>query len=220
MTCAVMQPTYLPWLGYFDLISRSDIFVFYDSVQFEKQSWQQRNYIRNKEGRILLTIPVKGGIGLNKTIKEVEINNPDVVFKKHLKSIELAYKKSLNFQEIFPELADIYSKSYRYLFEINVELIKFGMKRLGIATKTIFASELDVEGKKVEALIDICKKLNANHYLSPLGAQGYIYENNLFLENNIELTFQSFDHPIYKQINYPDFMSHLSFIDYMLNCNL
>jgi len=215
-----MQPTYLPWIGYFDLIEKADVFVFYDTVQFEKQSWQQRNYIRNKDGKLLLTVPLKSGSGLNRKINEVEIDSGKKTNKRHLKSIEMCYSKSRNFNEIFPVLSNIYSIPFNSLIDLNVALIKFGMEQLNITTPVIFSNQLNVQTKKVEALIEICEKLEADHYYSPVGARGYIEENNLFSVNNIRLTFQSFNHPVYQQINFPDFISHLSFIDYLFNRQL
>lgn len=212
-----MQPTYLPWLGFFELIAKSDVFIIYDCVQFEKQSWQQRNKVRDKNGEIMLTLPVKYGSGLLRTIKEVEIDYSRNIPKKHLSTIQLSYCKSINFSKIYPEIESIYKSKPELLIDINLFLIKFGMKCLNINTPIIFASDLDVQGNRVEALVDICKKVNADHYFSPIGSKGYIDENNLFEQNNIQLSYQHFEHPIYKQLNYSDFISHLTFIDFLFN---
>ena len=217
MKCAIMQPTYLPWLGFFELISKSDIFVIYDTVQFEKQSWQQRNRIRNKTGEIMLTVPVKHGTGLLRKISDVEIDYSKNFHKKHLQSIQLSYSKTKRYDIIFPKLESLYNAQPQFLQELNVSLIRFGMELFNINTKLQLASELDVQGTKVDALIDICKKLNATHYYSPIGSKIYIDENNLFPQNNIELSYQQYTHPIYQQANYTDFISHLSFIDYLFN---
>ncbi len=217
MTCAIMQPTYLPWLGFFELIAKSDIFVIYDSVQFEKQSWQQRNRLRDKNAELMLTLPVKYGSGLLRRINEVEVDYSRSVPKKHLQTIKLSYGKSKNFTTIFPEIESIYSSQPNLLVEMNMQLIKLGMKYFEIKTPLVFASDMDVQGNRVEALIDICQKVKATHYYSPIGSKGYIDDNNLFSENKIDLTYQNFSHPIYQQINYPDFISHLAFIDFLLN---
>ena len=217
-TIVILQPTYLPWLGYFDLIHKADIFIIYDHVQFEKDSWQQRNKIRDKKGEILLTVPVltKGRFG--QTIKDVVIDKSKNFASSHLKSIKYCYSKSANFMIIFPELEFIYSKSHNYLLDLNLDLINLGVKMLGVKTKMLRSSNLDVKGKKVEALIDICDKLGATDYLSPIGSKEYIEENNLFDISEINLIYQNFQHPTYKQINYSDFISHLAFIDYLFNC--
>jgi hypothetical protein len=127
-----MQPTYLPWLGYFDLIRSVDHFVIYDHVQFEKQSWQQRNRIRNKDGEIMLTVPVRHESGLERTLRDVKIDYSRNILDKHLKSIQLSYSKTNNFKTIFPLLEEIYNQHKVFLYELNIELIKLGMKFLNI----------------------------------------------------------------------------------------
>jgi WbqC-like protein len=218
-TCAIMQPTYLPWLGYFDLIRKADVFVIYDSVQFEKQSWQQRNRIRNKNEEIMLTISVKYGKGIERKINEVEIDNKQQIFKKHLTSIKLSYARSKNYNLIIEQIEAIYNSNYFFLIELNVALIKLGMNLFKLDTEMVYSSELSPEGSKVSALIDICTKLNVNHYYSPIGSKNYIDENNLFEKTDIKLSYQNFVHPVYQQLNYPNFISHLSFIDYLFNCD-
>lgn len=220
MKCAVMQPTYLPWLGFFDLIRSVDIFVIYDHVQFEKQSWQQRNKIRNKQGEIMLTVSVMHDKGLNRRVKDVRIDNTRNILAKHLTSIKLAYSRSKNFDIIYPDLEFIFQKKNEFLIDLNVDLIKTGMKHLHINKNILFSSEMSIEGSKVEALIDVCKKTGANQYLSPVGSKVYIDENNLFPIHNIELHYQSFTPPVYQQLKCNDFISHLSFVDYLFNIDI
>ena len=83
-TIAIMQPTYLPWLGYFDLIDRSDILVFLDSVQFDKRSWQQRNRIKTPNGELMLTVPVLTKGKFDQKICDVMIDQSQNFEKKHL----------------------------------------------------------------------------------------------------------------------------------------
>ena len=219
-TCAIMQPTYLPWLGYFDLIRNADVFVIYDHVQFEKQSWQQRNRIRNKEGELMLTVPVLYGTGLKRAIKDVKIDHSRNVISKHLSSIKFSYGRSNNFDVVYSSIESIYQRKHEFLIDLNIDLINLGMQFLNIKKEFIFSSTLDVQGKQVEALIDICKKVQADHYLSPVGAKIYIDENNLFPQKGIELRYQTFQFPSYQQVNYPNFISHLSFVDYLFNVSL
>lgn len=216
-TCVIMQPTYLPWLGYFDLIEKSDVFVFLDHVQFSKQSWQQRNRIRDKNGELLLTIPVKHNAIKESVINSIQIDNGKNSLKKHLKSIQLNYRKAKNYGLYMDELELIYSREYEKLMDLNIELIKFGCKILKIEPNFIYSSKLGVTGDRVESLIDICHKVNAEKYLSPVGSKGYIEQNNIFSENGIELSYQNYQHPEYKQVDFADFVSHLSFIDYIFN---
>lgn len=220
MRCAIMQPTYLPWLGYFDLIRNVDIFVVYDHVQFEKQSWQQRNRIRNKQGEIMLTVSVLHENGLERRVRDVKIDHIRNVLRKHLMSIQLSYAKALNFKVIFPELEKIYTQKPVTLVELNMQLIQLGMKFLHVQKELVYSGEMAVQGQKVEALIDVCQKLGCDQYLSPVGSKRYIDENNLFPENGIVLDYQQFVPPVYHQHKGTDFISHLSFIDYLFNVDL
>jgi len=212
-----MQHTYLPWLGYFDLIKSADVFVFLDHVQFSKQSWQQRNNILSKNGKLMLTIPVIKDSAKNKPINNVDIDNSRKLHIKHLKSIRDNYSKSKNFDIIYKELEEIYLKNNGKLMSLNIDLIKYGCFKMGIKFDFIFSSDLEINNHKVKGIIEICEKLNANQYLSPIGAKEYIDENNIFKKNNIELIYHKFDHPIYNQHNSENFISHVSFIDYLFN---
>lgn len=217
MKCAIMQPTYLPWLGFFDLIRSVDAFVIYDHVQFEKQSWQQRNKIGTSSGELMLTVPVLHEQGLDRKVKDVRIDHSRKPLTKHLTSIQYAYARTPNFNILFPELELIYKQSSEYLIDLNLALIRWGMKHLCIDKEFIFSSELGITGQKVEALIDVCNKVGADQYLSPVGSKIYIDENNLFPANRIGLSYQAFTHPVYPQAQTPQFISHLSFIDYLFN---
>jgi len=216
-TCVIMQPTYLPWLGYFDLINTADVFVFLDHVQFSKQSWQQRNKIRDRKGEQLLVVPIKKGVLKEYFIKDVLIDNNKIPLIKHLKTINNNYAKAKNFGEIFTELEEIYSEKFDNLVDLNIQLILYGCKKMGIEKEMIRSSELELVGSKVDGLISICKSVGANRYHSPLGSKDYIEENNLFEENSIQLSYQEYNHPEYKQITYDNFIGHLAFIDYLFN---
>jgi hypothetical protein len=213
----VMQPTYLPWLGYFELMRQADVFVIYDHVQFSKQSWQQRNRIRSQDKELMLTVPVFGGLG--QRIADVRIDRTQKFTKKHLASIEMNYRKSKNFDRYFFEIEQIYARNHDLLVELNVDLIMWGAEKLGVSSHCQFlrSSQLHVQGKKVEALIDLCRELQVDRYYSPKGAMDYIEDNNLFIQAGIQLEYQDFQHPHYQQLQYTDFIGSLAFIDYLFN---
>ena len=215
MICSIMQPTYLPWIGYFNLIKHADIFVFYDNVQFSKQSWQQRNKIRNKNEEVLLTLPVNFPSDRGE-IKDKLLFKPDKFLNKHLRSIKQNYSKTKNYERYIDQIEKIYLKETLNLIDINTNLIKLGCQIFDIQTPLLNASELKVSKGKNESLISICKELKANQYLSPLGSKDYLSEK-LFKLNGIDLIFQDFEHPKYNQSTYDSFISHLSFIDFMFN---
>ena len=213
---AVMQPTFLPWIGYFDLIDQSDRFVFLDSVQFSKQSWQQRNRVKGPNGDQWLTVPVLTKGLPNQPVSEVKINQNTKFKEKTIKTVTQIYRKAPFFDSCIDELSHILLKSHVFLVDLNIELIRWICKQLEIKTEMIRSSSLTSEGKKVELLINICKELNATTYLSTPGAKVYIDENNLFAPNGIDLVYHAFEHPEYRQIN-GEFIPYMSIIDLLFN---
>ena len=210
-TIAIMQPTYLPWIGYFDLIDRVDCFVFLDSVQFNKRSWQQRNRIKGSKGVLWLTVPVLSKGRREQKIAEVEIDLTRQFQAKHLKTIMSCYSKTPFCQKYIDELSTILNKSHQWLVELNIELIQWFCRNLGISTQTARSSCLSVEGKKAELLANICEALGADCYLS-----AYIEENNLFKQKKIYLDYHAYKHPKYTQ-PYGDFLPYLSTVDLLFN---
>src|ERR1700739_3627960 len=125
MKCAIMQPTFNPWLGYFDLIDQSDVFVLYDNVHLSKQSWQVRNRIKAANGELFLSIPyVKVDNWRNLLICEAQTNESLPWRKKHLKSIENSYRKATCFDEIFSFAEELYHSTFNLLSTFNSNLIK------------------------------------------------------------------------------------------------
>ena len=215
-TIAIMQPTYLPWIGYFDLIDYVDCFVFLDSVQFNKRSWQQRNRIKGAKGVIWLTVPVISKGRREQKIIEVEIDLTRQFQAKHLKTIANCYSKAPFFSQYIDELSAIFNKSHYWLAELNIELIQWFSKELGISTQTLRSSDLDVAGQKTELLVNICEALEADFYLSAEGSRDYIQENNLFEKKKIHLVYHDYKHPIYDQC-YGEFTPYLSTLDLLFN---
>lgn len=215
-TAVIMQPTYLPWMGYFDLMDQSDVFVLLDSVQFDKRSWQQRNRIKTPSGELLLTEPVFSKGKCDQKICEVQIDQTSNFAEKHIRAIQHNYSKAPCFGKYIDELTAILRKRHQYLAELNIELINWLRGVIGVETELVRNSSLGVQGKKVDLLVAICKAVGAEHYLSPLGSKAYIEENNIFAQNNIELEYQNFEHPVYKQLH-GDFIAYLSVIDLLFN---
>lgn len=214
MTCAIMQPTYLPWLGYFQLIANSDLFIFFDDTQFIKRSWHHRNRIKSHDGELMLTVPVLSKGKFGQKINEVLINNEDNWRKKHIQSITLNYRKAKYFSGYIDELSYIYSINQSSLLDLNVALIKFLMEKMGIGTKTILSSELQVEGERNEKIVGICKKVKAEVLYDAKGAQD-ILDLSYFERNNVKLVFQDYQHPVYRQQG--PFIPHMSALDLLFN---
>ncbi len=216
MKLAIMQPTYLPWAGYFALMDSVDRFVFLDDVEFSKQSWQQRNRIKGSAGELWLTIPVKDK-DKRQLIKDVLIDNTQDWQKKHLLSIKANYSRSSFFDKYIGPLEKIYSGKFDRLCDFNMKIITWAKKELGIKTTIKISSELGLgNADKVERLITICKAMKCDEYISPQGSREYIEENNLFPKENIKLAYQEFTHPKYNQL-FGEFMPFLGVIDLLFN---
>lgn len=215
MIAVIMQPTYLPWLGYFDLMDTADVFVILDTVQFEKQAWQQRNRIKaGKNQSKWLTVPVIQNLG--QSINAVRINNSEPWRRKHWGTIEQYYKRASCWKLYSDGLSTIYSGNWDYILELNLTLIKFLKEQLGIKTELIRASQLPVSGEKVSLLTNICHYLNADVYLSPVRAASYIEQDNIFVSEGVSLLYHQYEHPVYKQL-FDGFISHMSVVDLLLN---
>ena len=211
-----MQPTYLSWPGYFDLMDQGDIFVFLDSVQFDKRSWQQRNRIKCAKGEQMLTVPVFSKGQFYQKISEVRLDHSSHFVESHIKSIQLNYVKAKYFDRYFEDFAAILRKRHPLLADLNMDLILWFKACLGISVLTMKSSSLNLPGKKTELLVDICKALQADHYFSPAGSEGYITQNNLFDKDGITLSYQNYVQVPYRQLHGP-FIPYLSTLDLLFN---
>ena len=212
MIIAISQPTFVPWLGYFDIIKKSDIFVFLDNVKFEKRSWQMRNKIKmsinNKEEEEWIRIPTKSGS--NAIIKDVLIDNTQKWREEHLKKFSSYYGKDFEKNNF---LNEIYEKKWEKLVDFNIEFIEKCCNYLGIKTKFRRASELNSQGKKSELLLNICLEMKSCQYLSTIGAKEYLdKDKEMFESKNIEIIYHEYDHPKYKQKG-KRFIEKLSILD-------
>jgi len=214
-TIAIHQPNYLPYIGFFHKILISDIFIIYDDAQYSRKDFHRRNRIKINSKQKWLSVPLIGS-SFNK-INEMRINNNIEWQKEHWKFINISYEKSSYFPEIIDAFYDIYHKEYKYLIDINMDLIFKLMDILDLDNnKIVFSSKMNLKKTKVDRLIEMIKKKEGTTYFSGIGGKNYIDET-LFLENNINLIYQKFDHPIYKQIK-GDFIPNLSIIDMLFNC--
>jgi len=216
-----MQPTYIPWLGYFDLIDQVDRFVFLDDVQMEKNSWQLRNRIKTAQGELYLSISRKKNKGEQLLlIKDTEVNDVSRWREKHIKSIETAYRKTDFFEEVFPFIESLINTNMINLSEFNTHIIQSIANRIGITTDFYISSKLtDIQGIKDQRVVLICKAIDCNAYLSPKGAAEYIDREKLggeFPENNISLDYHEYEHPKYKQL-YGEFLPYMSIVDLLFN---
>ena len=213
---AIMQPTYLPWMGYFSLIDKVDVFIFLDSVQFAKRSWQQRNKIKTASAPIWLTVPILSKGKSSQLISEVEIDRSRKFPEKHISSIEYNYHMAPFFSRYSPELFSILQKKHRYLVDLTIELIEWICCEIGVTTPVRRSSMMENTGTKADLLAMLCKQVNATEYMSPPGSRDYLDESNAFQNRGIAVTYHDYIHPEYCQL-YGDFIPYMSVIDLLFN---
>lgn len=217
MRAAICQPTYLPWLGYFDLIDQVDVFVFLDDVQFDKRSWQQRNRIKTPTGLQWLTVPVVVGGRLGQLIKDVEIRDAEF-WRDHCRAIELNYRRTLFFNDYFQMLSsELACRESALLVDLNLRIIRWVMSMIEVKTRLVCSSVLRQPGKRTELLANICGELGAKQYVSPLGSADYLLaEQDILLNQGIDVVFQNYQHPEYDQL-FPPFLPYASVVDLLFN---
>src|SRR5689334_2081035 len=132
-----MQPTYLPWLGYFEMIDRSDVFVLMDDVQYVPKSWQQRNRIKTANGELMLSVPVQTSHRREQTIAETEIDARQPWAAKHLRTVQLSYARAPHLREHLPALQELYARPWQRLRDLNAELIGWMCRAMGIGTPIV-----------------------------------------------------------------------------------
>lgn len=217
MTIAIHQPNFVPWIGYFFKISRSDKFILLDNVQFTKNGFINRNRIKTPNGENWLTLPVIQSGKFGQNINDVLIFNKAQSVKKVLATLNGNYKKARYFEKYIGDLTEILNRNDDHLCELNIDLIKWICKELNIKTELIVSSKLDaIEGESTERLVSLCKKLNAEAYLAGFGSKKY-QEDHLFEAEKIKVINTPFKHPTYPQV-WGEFLGSMSVLDLLFNC--
>ncbi len=214
MNCVILQPSYIPWRGYFDQINRADVFIFYDDVQYDKHGWRNRNQIKTDQGRQWLTIPVHSGGVVEKSIpiNQVQIDWSKPWNEAHWKAFTFAYKRAPFFQKYAALLESFYQRHDVLLADFTIALTIALARELGIShTHFMRSSEIPVTGKKTERLVQILTQVGASHYLSGPSARDYI-ENDKFAAAGISLEYVDYNYPEYPQLH-PPFDPNLSILD-------
>ena len=212
MICAVMQPAYLPWAGYFNLISQVDVFVFLDDSQFERGTWQNRNRVLVAGESHWLTVPVMReflGAGINAVRTDEKLHWR----RKHMDLLRQNYGKHTFGAEML-QIGDIVGdQSLAILAELNIRLIFYCCERLGITTRCVRSSEMGILGKRTERLIEICEHIGCDEYLSPPGSAEYLAADQFVEMTGTRLRFNEYIPEPYPQKGKEQFVSHLSIVD-------
>lgn len=213
MRITIHQPEYMPWLGFFHKINMADVYVVLDDVQFSKNYFQNRNKVRTPDGWTWVALPVNRNI--KTLIKDVTIANDSRWQKKWHGTIYYNYKKTPYFDCYFEGLSKIINEEWKQLSDLNIALIEFFLKALNIQKEIKFASMLNVSGEKADLIFNICKATDAKTYISGVSGKEYL-DLKKFQEAGIDVEFQEFHHPIYKQLQEP-FIPCMSVIDLLFN---
>lgn len=217
MILSAHQPAYLPWLGYFHKIAISDVFVILDDVQFEKNSYTNRNKIKTSNGSSWLSVPMQMKGHTDRTIREMKIDNKYIWREKHWKSIYLNYKKAPYFNLHCDFFEDTYKKEWNSLTDLNEYMTMYFLEQIGIKTKIYRQSDIKTEHKKQELIGELCRKLKSNTFIFGKLGENYA-DKNYFKDNDINIYFQNYNHPVYNQI-WDGFIPNLAIIDLLLNVN-
>jgi len=222
MICAIHQPNFFPWLGYFNKISRVDTFVFLDEVAYPKsgssmRGWTKRVKIIAGGQPCWTSAPLIYEHGTQK-IKDVKINTSEPWQEKLIKTLLINYKKSKYFPEVFEVLSKLITYPADGIGEFNIHCILELCEFIDIKCNFIRQSELQTKHSSTELLIEITKKVGANTYLCGGGATGY-QQDELFQTEGLKLVYQNFEHPVYPQLG-KEFHPGMSIIDVLFNCGI
>jgi hypothetical protein len=219
MLVAIHQPNFLPWLGFFDKIRRSDVFVFMDNAQFPKTggTWTNRVQMMVNGEPAWITVPIVRAYHGLRTISEIQINNHQPWREKVLRTIDQNYRRAPHFNEVSPVIHELMGQRTADLAAYNLTAIRTLCQALQLATPLVVGSTLNAEGRATGLLIDMVKAAGGNAYLAGGGAGGY-QEDHMFNQAGIQLVYQDFHHPAYPQPNSAEFRPGLSVVDALMNC--
>lgn len=216
MRVCIAQPEHLPWLGYFDKMARSDVFVFLDTVQFKRRYFENRNRVRTSSGSTWVTVPVRAKGRYQQAIRDVEIDTDRAWQRPYWRTIEMNYRRAPYFPRYSAALEEIIlGRSWTQLVDLNLALIRMGADAFGIGATCLNASALDVTGKATGLLVSICRRLGARTYLSGISGRDYLDED-VFRAAGIAVEYQEFHHPVYQQLHVP-FEPCMGFVDVLFN---
>lgn len=202
-TAVILQPSYLPWRGVFDLVRRADVFVFYDDVQYDKHGWRNRNRFKTAQGTQWLTVPVnaRGNVDEGLLLRDTRIVWATNWAKKHLATIRQSYARAPHLARYAPLLEAIFARRDELLCNLTIDTTMLLAKELGLTTtRFVRSSELGCKGERTERLIEIVRAVGADHYLSGPSAKDYI-DPTLFERAKVGLEYIVYDYPAYEQLH-------------------
>ncbi|MCI5130356.1 MAG: hypothetical protein D3904_02250 [Candidatus Electrothrix sp. EH2] len=219
-TVVIHQPDFVPYIGFFHRLVKADLFVALDHVQFvngTSQAWTHRDKIKTPQGEKWLTISTKKA-PRDTPINRIELSENVDWRTSNLRQLENAYRTAPYFKEIFSSLESLYQQQEHYLAQFNLNVLTWLLDIFDLRVPVVLSSDLDVAGSKNILLVNILKKINADCYLSGVGAKAY-YDPTPFADAGIEVLWQEFEHPVYRQ-QHGEFIPFLSCLDLLFNCGI
>jgi hypothetical protein len=211
----ILQPSYIPWRGYFDQIYQADLFIFYDYVQYDKRGWRNRNQIKTPKGKQWLTIPVnsRGAQTENIPINQIRMVWDHPWSQNHLKALQHSYSKAPHFNQYVSLLEKFYQRRDELLADFTIDFTIALAHEIGNThTRFMRSSEIaGIDGQKTDRLIQILQAVGATHYISGPSARDYI-EREKFDSAGISLEYMEYNYPEYPQL-YPPFDPYVSILD-------
>lgn len=214
MKVAIHQPQYFPYPGFFHKLSLSDAFVIMDDVQYDKR-FTNRNKILAPQGPTWLSVPINKAERFSQN-KDVEINNSVSWREEHWKKVTYSYKNSRWFDLYKDYLGGLYAKEHKLLFDLNLETLSTVMRWLEIDIPVVRESELKITGEGTQRLLNACRAMGADTYVSGAGGKGYMDER-LFADASIRLEYQQYQPVQYPQRFVKEFVPNLSILDMLFN---
>lgn len=212
----IMQPTFFPWAGYFNLLAQADDFVFLDDVQLEKQSWQTRNRVMIGGIPRWISVPVRHA-HLSQTLAETQTMDATHWRDKLARGFALNYGRHSYYSHARDVIDFLLAEPIACLAELNERILRFIALRLQLTACMHRASEMGIVGVRSARLIALCEQFGAKEYLSPLGAAQYLEEDGFAVHSPARLRFQNYVPEPYLQKGSSDFHSHLSILDVIAN---
>lgn len=213
-TVVVLQPGYLPWLGFFDQLREADVFVYYDDVQYDKHGWRNRNRVKGPDGPVWLTVPVRTR-GLERPrIHEVEIDGARWA-RQHVGTLRHCYARAAHARPYLSELEELLMRPWKLLVELDLAVVELVCRWLGLEREIVRSSALGVTGERTERLVALCRRFEAQRYFSGAAAREYL-DVDAFACQGIAVEFQDYAHPVYDQLH-GSFVPYLSVMDLVLN---
>jgi hypothetical protein len=211
----ILQPMYLPWMGFFGMLDVADTFVIFDDAQYMGRTWQRRNRIKTAAGHpLMLSVPTRKAH--RPAIRDVQLAPETGWADRHWRSIRHAYAGAPHWDAFAPGLEEIYRRPWHTLLELDLELIRALCRALGLPTdRFVFSSALASAGAKTDRLLSLLAGLGADEYVSGPAARAYL-EPGKFRDAGVRLRWFEYRHPVYPQLG-GEFLPYMSALDVLFN---